>query len=103
MNKNLENLGYLILAILLIFAGLVYQAFVASVLWGWFITPLFLIPVPSLIYCVGLLVFWRFLTAKFDGKEKTSKEALAATVSAALTHPTGSLLMGWIIVQFTGA
>lgn len=42
--------------------SVVVNGFVASKLWGWFLTPVFDITPPSIIHCYGIMYFLTYIT-----------------------------------------
>lgn len=81
--------------------GVLYYAFVMTVLWGWFVVPTFLVPQLSISVAIGLLfttalfreISWSNMSA---AKDFDSKYKLLAT----LGKPTLILFFGWIAHQF---
>ena len=92
-----------ILAILSIFAvvaiGLIWRGFVLSVLWGWFIIPVFpAMPVLSIPVAIGIAIVVSFLTYQLNSKEKSDQPI--QQMGVALLYPGVVLILGWIVTFF---
>lgn len=79
---------YLALMPVLIF----WKVFVLALLWSWFVTPVFGVPVPRYPYVLGLSVFIGliFLRASKDDAPSTKSFIFA------VLGPAVGLLFGWI-------
>jgi hypothetical protein len=81
----------------------IVNGLVLSVLWGWFIVPLFNAPPLSITYAVGISLIAGMLTHqsqhKSDDKSSTG-EALINAFSTSLITPLLILLVGWIVQMF---
>lgn len=99
--------GAVISAFLLAIAGVVamlfWRAFVAGVLWGWYITPAFGWAVPSLQGMLGLtVVAWaitRPTKEAVEDKQATVKETAKGIVFS-FGALTSLLVIGWIARGF---
>lgn len=105
-NGAVTTLGAAIVALALvmpisILAGL-WVAFVATVLWGWFVTPQFGLAVPGIWVMFGLLVLLRLPTMKPSDDDKPGVDwdkVLRATIFSVIA-PAMALLSGWIATLF---
>ncbi len=106
MNKNdmsaLGCFGIVVLFVVAIPAGIIMNGWVLSVLWGWFVVPLFHLPELTIPYAIGIStvigLFKKSTTDQNDKREFYEKliEALIITFIA----PLLTLGFGWIILQF---
>lgn len=93
-SKMLSCLG--VIALLIITIAL--QGWVASVLWAWFVVPLFNAPTLSIAYAIGLSVSARVLVGWSTGK---NDDEFAEAAAKAIGYPLIVLAYGWIIHLFT--
>lgn len=63
------------LGLLLIPAVIAFKGWAVQVMWGWFVTPAFSIPAPSVALCVGLALFASMFTGT-GGRAKKEGETL---------------------------
>jgi hypothetical protein len=107
MNKNdttfLSCLGAIGLLIILVPLSIIMHGWVSSIMWGWFIVPLFGLPVLTIPYAIGIsavaaLFKGNSSTNKDDNKSATTKFLEALFV--AFVSPLISLGFGWIVLQF---
>ena len=94
-----------LLTIVLIFTivGAIVGGYVLSVMWGWFIVPLFGLPLLSIPYAIGLNLIVSFLTQPnykpSSDKEKAISKVVAEIMVGAFS-PLMYLGIGWIVLQF---
>ena len=95
---------FLTIVIFIVLAPLV-QGFVISVLWIWFIVPIFHLPAPPIINAIGIALIARIIIAPdyTAAGEKHKNDSLPAIVgliaSKAIVEPFGILAMGWTFKQ----
>ena len=77
----------------------VYQAWIFSVLWGWFAVPIFALPTLSIPACIGVVATVRLLTQTRTRSAKNDKEKWQ-TISAGMLAPLIALLVAWVAKQF---
>jgi high-affinity Fe2+/Pb2+ permease len=95
MNASL----YILAAIgipLLLAASSIWRGFALSILWGWFIVPVFGLPALSIPFAIGLSLVVGFLTDHVDDKDGD----WSAAVYKAAIGPAVALLIGWIVTKF---
>lgn len=74
--------------------ALLLRGFVASVLWGWFIVPVFNAPPLGYLSALGVMLTVSLCTPKQDSpKDRT----LTQTMTAMFLPPLMSLLCGWLV------
>lgn len=91
---------------LLILAGLLavmvtatlLDGWVISVLWAWFMVPIFDLPTLTLVQAIGVGVVVSTFTARTTIYK--NQEVSSATWIAVFTVPLFSLLMGWVVHLF---
>jgi phosphate/sulfate permease len=90
----------------MLFAGLALSAiingWVLSILWGWFITPVFGIPAISVGQAIGLAMVVSYLTYQHieQDSDKDKTERFAGIFAVLLIRPLMSLLLGYIVHLF---
>lgn len=79
-------------------ASVVLNGYVLSVLWGWFIVPVFGLPALTIPVAIGIALVISFLTHQLnlnDGDETGWKQ-----LAFSFLHPLLTLLAGWIVKQW---
>jgi hypothetical protein len=90
--------GILVLA--LIPLVIIFQGWVLTVLWSWFVAPTFNLPELSIAVAIGLsLVVSMFKTYTASNKELTQNEKLTNALATVLV-PLFTLFFGWIVHLF---
>lgn len=85
-----------------------WKGFVLAVLWGWFLSPVFQIPEPSVLSCIGLLLVVGYIRGKFsDLKELEAirvemgeTDYIIERLSFSFSYPAVILGLGWILKHF---
>jgi hypothetical protein len=85
------------LLILLVFAIIVFKAFVLTCLWEWYIRPMFHLPALQLPYAFGLSLLMTQLVPFTPARDKDRHLSLAI---AQILNPVCALIMGWIGAWF---
>ena len=107
MNKDgqtfLSCLGAIALVIIIVPLSMIMHGWVLSIMWGWFVVPLFGLPALTIPYAIGISavvgIFKGNSTAnKDDNKTATTKFLEALFV--AFVAPLITLGFGWIVLQF---
>jgi hypothetical protein len=102
-NTGLACVGLLVLTVVAVVLGAVMNGYVLSVLWGWFVVPLFSAPPLSVATAIGLSLAVGMLvsheSSSSSGKKDTS-DAIAAVVSRVILAPLFTLFVGWIVKSF---
>ena len=102
-SKNEDNmiacLGT-ILGLILIPLLAIFQGWVLTVLWSWFIVPTFSLPQLSIPVAIGLtLLVGMFKSYTVKREKKTSQESLTEAIAVVLI-PLFVLFLGWIVHLF---
>lgn len=82
--------------------GTFVGAFVLSVLWGWFVTPLFGIPVPPLPMMAGLSTIVHYVTNHGTTTYEDHKTNWGSNLTIGLLAPWIVLFVGWLIHLWAG-
>lgn len=97
MNAALAILALFGIPVLLA-ASAIWRGFVLSLLWAWFIVPLFGLPALSIPYAIGLSIVVGFLSHQAGKVDDDQNWGSAVTVAA--LYPALALLAGWIVTKF---
>ena len=84
------------------FLNYILNGFALTVLWGWFIVPVFGLPVLAIVPAIGLVLVVGFLTHRVTKKSdsKSTSDMLVEALIASLLNPLVFLLIGWIVTLF---
>lgn len=81
----------------LLAASAAWAGFALSVLWGWFIVPLFALPALSVPAAIGLMMVASCLRGRdFEKQDEKGSEVLARIILV----PALSLMLGWVVQLF---
>ena len=91
-------------AIVSIAVGAIWKGFVLSVLWRWFMVPIFGLPELSLVVAIGVGLVISFLTYQHIEIEPAEEESFGyrfgKALFAAIFYPAIALFFGWIVHLF---
>jgi phosphate/sulfate permease len=84
--------------------AMIWGGYVLQVLWGWFLTPLFGMAVPSIAYCLGLSLILSYATNQdlsgIPTKDRKYPELVASAMSRSFIRPAWILLIGWVLSHY---
>lgn len=87
--------------VILLGIGYVFSGYALSVLWGWFIVPVFELPELSVVPAIGIIIVVGYLTKQYDINEKDKNESLGTRFSKDFVKfifmPAYSLFLGYIV------
>jgi len=90
----MEILVAIVLGALVLFLVALFNTFVLSQLWVWYITPAFNIQCPKLYVLYGLVLTVGFFSS---GMTKTENKSIPDQISASLSKGIVILLFGWAV------
>lgn len=99
----MKIIGYITAIIVAITLSAILNGYALSILWGWFIVPLFNLPTLNISYAIGLALTVSYLTKDFSADSNPSEtfnQKLARGCVVAVLKPTLALLGGWIVTLF---
>lgn len=103
----MKNIMFVVATLVIAVLFTIYTAYVLSVLWGWFILPVFGISSPSIALIMGILLLIgivRYDITKHTNTDKQDGNPLAKllsnTIAVGFLVPSVSLLMGKIYTLF---
>lgn len=98
----MEGLKVVALVLGILTAGLlfaVYNAWVLSILWAWFVVPLGVKAI-GIAHAYGITQLVSLFLSNRGLKENKSKEDWVSTITIWITIPAIALFFGWIAVGF---
>lgn len=100
-NRVLTCLGLFVAHLVLGTAASIWNGYVLTWLWAWFVAPVFSLPVLTLIQAVGLAAVVAFLVKKRPGwkteKKQSNLEDLGDYLVSGGLCPAFTLFVGWTI------
>lgn len=99
---GLACVGLLISVPTVIVLSALVNGWALSVMWGWFVVPLFHLPAMSIVYAIGFsLVVGMFKpnTSSHDTRKKDTRELVTAVIAEILS-PVLVVGIGWIVKLF---
>jgi len=98
----MKELGYISYLTIFMFVSAAYSGFALSILWGWFIVPVFSLPKLSILTAIGLSMVASFLTQpyKYSEDNRDPDEKLKESSLSAFIKPTAALFIGWVVTLF---
>lgn len=104
--KNMKYFIGLVYFLFLIVVTSIFNGYVLSVLWGWFIVPTFVgAPQLLVVTAIGITLVVQYLTHQIDDggkKEDDDKfgQKMVKTTVYAIAKPLLALFIGWIVHQY---
>ena len=92
--------GWVAAWVVVAFASAIWSGYVLTVLWGWFVVPVFALPALRLPEAIGVSLIVHFLTAGRINTNKADKSLAQLFGEAsvwALVRPLFGLLFGWLV------
>lgn len=97
--KALSVIGLIIAAIVGLALYVVYNAWVLTILWGWFIVPLGVKSL-SIAHAYGFTIVTGLILSNRGIKENKGKDDWVSSIITWLLLPLVALFFGWIAVGF---
>lgn len=94
----MESFVKVTLAVIVMVISTMFRGFVLSVLWGWFMVPIFNLPVLAIAPAIGLSVIVTFLTASLP--DEKLERSFSYLIGYSLSFSAFSLLIGYIVTLF---
>lgn len=102
-NSGFACFGLLIFALGSVVVASIMNGWVLSILWGWFIVPLFGLPLLSIPESIGFALVIGILSKNqttSSSKDKDTSTLVAEIIGYGIFSPLFFLFMGWIIKLF---
>lgn len=103
-NTVVTCLGWIALLAATVGLGLPLSGWVLSVMWAWFVVPVFHLPALGVAQAIGLSCIVSFFKSykSGDGKKKTTTETVIDLIGTAFAAPLFALGFAYIIHLFIG-
>jgi hypothetical protein len=98
----MDVLGAVGLIVGVIVYSVLTRAFVLSVLWGWFVAPIFGVGTPPLPLLAGLSALVGYLTQSTETTAKDPDASKSTAIVKILTAPWVALGFAWLIHLWAG-
>lgn len=102
-NSWFTCVGLIVFSLVSVIVGAVMNGWVLFTLWGWFVTPILHIELPSIAMAIGFSLVVGMLVKQnipSSGKKKETGELVVEIISTAVLSPLLTLFIGWIVLQF---
>jgi len=90
-------LGFVSLFFVLLVVSTLLNGWVFSILWAWFIIPVFGLPALTIGQAIGLSMVVTFLTYQYVDNQKSDKETNYAVIVLPLAKPFMYLAIGYVV------
>ena len=100
--EEFRKLGWLLATIAVLAAGMAWSGYALAILWGWFISPVFGLPLISVNAAIGVSLVASYLTKSVRNKkdERPLVEQFTSAVSLSVIRPLVALGVGWCVRLF---
>ncbi len=101
--KGLACFGVGVLAPLTIIVNALLSGWILSVLWGWFIIPVFHLPALTIPYAIGISIVAGLLTHQYQDrntKNKSAEERITDVLMVSIIDPLLVLVIAWVVKLF---
>jgi len=97
----MKYIGILASFVILVILNAIYSGYVLSILWGWFVSPVFNIAELTINSAIGISLVINFLTYQSDAaKEADKSDFFGKLIARIIIMPTTALIIGWIVTLF---
>lgn len=95
----MKLIGLVATFVVLLVAGSIWNGYVLSVMWGWFVVPTFDLPQLSIPAAIGASMVASYLTAKPTAHrdDRDSNEILSGALAHTFLLPLFAMGLGWIV------
>ena len=97
-------LALLVLVLPLLVLSSVWRGYVLTILWAWFVVPVFHLPALGIVTAIGISLVVSFLTYQHRPENpadtRSAGEKYGESVTIALLWPAMTLLIGWAVHLF---
>jgi Na+(H+)/acetate symporter ActP len=99
MKTYLSCVGLVVMVVAIVLFSTIANGWVLSILWEWFIVPVFGLPSLSVPTAIGIAIITSMLTSKIAYKDKDKQEMMdnVAALVGVLLSPFITLLFGYIV------
>lgn len=106
MSKNLDEImygciGIIVVVVVLIIGGTILSGWALSVMWTWYVTPVFGLPILGVKNAILLATLISYFTpVKLDDENKTKNEKLFGAISLITFKPIFYVIWFWVIINW---
>lgn len=97
-------IGMIGVALVVVALGAILEGYVLTVLWGWFIIPIFHLPPLTIVPAIGIALVVGLLTyhsnPDVEEKKRTGWEQFALLMGKLFARPLVVLAFGWAVHKF---
>ena len=102
--EGLSCFGLVVLFVSSIVIASLMNGWALSVLWGWFVSPIFGVPNLSIMAAIGFSLVVGMLTQSPSSKDEHSDKSFGALIvnllAVAVFRPAFVVFLGWIVLKF---
>lgn len=102
--KGLTFLGGLTAIVIALVLGSILNGWVLSTLWGWFVVPIFGLPVLPIAAAIGISLTVKYMTHQIspdcEEKKREAAEQIGRLVGVTVLYPLLAVFIGWIVQKF---
>lgn len=98
--KFTSCIGTIALVVLALVVGTIMNGWALSMLWGWFIMPIFAAPSLSVVQAIGVAMVVSFLTSGLQSETYKSKDftdLIGQFAGKAIIYPIVVVAIGWLV------
>ncbi len=95
-------IGTVVSFLLILIGGSIIGGWALSVLWNWFVSPVFDLPNLTIIQAIGISLITGYITSNpsQSSNDKDATEKMISNVVHAFAAPILYVGIGWVILQF---
>lgn len=101
--KLMKIIGLITVFVVTAVLSVLWNGYALSVLWRWFVVPVFGVPALSVSYAIGISIVMGYLTHQYQSTAsdgKTWQKQFSDSLAYCLAKPAISLLFGWVVTLF---
>jgi len=84
---------------MLLVVSSILKGYVLSILWGWFIVPVFSLPELTVVSAIGIAIVVSYLTHQYN-ENKGEGKSFDKRIAIIILRPFFVLLFGWVVHLF---
>ncbi len=98
----MKQIGYITTFLITMLIGSLIQGYTISILWGWFISPLFELKILSIQMAIGMSLFISYTTnhQKIEENKQSFSKQMFSSMSLVSLRSLVVLMIGWCATLF---
>lgn len=96
----MKFIGSFVVVTSCIVLGVLWGGYVFSILWGWFMVPIFQLPVLTVAQGIGIVLVMTLYIPSQKSEKKDFKEIFCDSILLSIFRPLLALGIGWIVRLF---